>query len=98
MREGRYIAVYLMANRRLGAIYIGMSGYLTRRIWKHREGAIPGFTKKYGLKRLVWYEPHDDIAVAFQRERGLKRWPRQWKINLIARENPCWDDLYPWLA
>ncbi|HJV42966.1 GIY-YIG nuclease family protein [Caulobacter sp.] len=98
MREGRYIAVYMMANQRLGAIYIGATGYLSRRIWQHQEGLIPGFTKKYGLKRLVWYEPHEDMIAAFQRERSLKRWPRQWKINLIERENPYWDDLYPGLA
>ncbi|MBO9543590.1 GIY-YIG nuclease family protein [Caulobacter sp.] len=94
MREERYIAVYIMANQRLGTLYIGASGDLNRRIWEHREGLIPGFTKKYGLKRLVWYEPHDDMGTAFQRERSLKRWPRQWKINLIERENPDWDDLY----
>lgn len=94
MREERCIAVYIMANKRLGTLYIGASGYLNRRIWEHREGLIPGFTKKYGLKRLVWYEPHHDMGAAFQRERSLKRWPRQWKINLIERENPDWDDLY----
>nr|WP_295111745.1 GIY-YIG nuclease family protein [uncultured Caulobacter sp.] len=94
MREERYIAVYIMANQRLGTLYIGATGYLNRRIWERREGLIPGFTKKYGLKRLVWHEPHDDMGAAFQRERSLKRWPRQWKINLIERENPDWDDLY----
>jgi putative endonuclease len=94
MREERYIAVYIMANQRLGTLYIGATGYLSRRIWEHREGLIPGFTKKYALKRLVWYEPHEDMSVAFQRERSLKRWSRQWKINLIERENPNWDDLY----
>lgn len=94
MREERYIAVYMMANQRLGTLYIGASGYLNRRIWEHREGLIPGFTRTYGLKRLVWYEPHENMSAAFQRERSLKRWPRQWKINLIERDNPCWDDLY----
>ena len=78
--------------------YIGATGYLNRRIWEHREGLIPGFTKKYGLKRLVWYEPHEDMGGAFQREKSLKRWPRQWKINLIERENPHWDDLYAGLV
>jgi len=94
MREECYVAVYIMASQRLGTLYIGATGYLNRRIWQHREGLVPGFAKKYGLKRLVWYEPHDDMVSAFQRERSLKRWPRQWKINLIERENPYWDDLY----
>lgn len=94
MREERYVAVYIMASQRLGTLYIGATSYLNRRIWQHREGLVPGFTKKYGLKRLVWYEPHEDMVSAFQRERSLKRWPRQWKINLIERENPYWDDLY----
>jgi putative endonuclease len=98
MREERYIAVYIMASQRLGTIYIGATGYLNRRIWEHQEGLLPGFTKKYRLKRLVWYEPHEDMATAFQRERSLKRWSRQWKINLIERENPNWDDLYPYLT
>ena len=98
MRDERYIAVYIMASQRLGTLYIGVSGYLNRRIWEHREGLRPGFTKKYGVKTLVWYEPHDDMAIAFQRERSLKRWPRQWKINLIERENPLWEDLYSSLA
>lgn len=97
MSDERYIAVYIMADKPRGTIYIGATGYLNRRIWEHREGLLPGFTKRYGLKRLVWYEPHGGMAEAFQRERSLKRYPRQWKINLIERENPHWDDLYPGL-
>ncbi|MDB5456228.1 MAG: hypothetical protein JWP92_1813 [Caulobacter sp.] len=94
----RYAAVYMMANQPLGTIYIGASGYLPRRIWEHREGLLPGFTKTYKLTRLVWYEPGDDIEAVPRRERALKRYPRQWKINLIERDNPHWDDLYPGLA
>jgi len=97
MREGRYIAVYIMANQRNGTLYTGATGYLTRRVWEHREGLLPGFTRKYGLTRLVWYESHEDMPTAFQRERSIKRWPRQWKINLIERENPNWEDLCPGL-
>ena len=97
MSEERCIGVYIMASQYLGTLYTGATGYLHRRIWEHREGGIPGFTRKYGVARLVWYEPHDDMTTAFQRERSLKRWPRQWKINLIERENPLWDDLYPTL-
>jgi putative endonuclease len=95
MSEERCIAVYIMASRRLGTLYVGATGVLHRRSWEHREGRMPGFTRKYGVGRLVWYEPHDDMVTAFQRERSLKRWPRQWKINLIERENPLWEDLYP---
>jgi len=97
MREGRYIAVYIMANQRNGTLYTGATGYLTRRVWEHREGLLPGFTRKYGLTRLVWYESHEDMPTAFQRERSIKRWPRQWKINLIERGNPNWEDLCPGL-
>jgi putative endonuclease len=97
MSEESCIAVYIMASQRLGTLYVGATGVLHRRIWEHREGVMPGFTRKYGVARLVWYEPHDDMTTAFQRERSLKRWPRQWKINLIERENPLWEDLYPTL-
>jgi putative endonuclease len=98
LSDGRLIGVYMMADRPRGTIYIGFSGYLNRRIYEHREGALPGFTKRYGLKRLVWYEIHEDISVARQRERSLKRYLRQWKINLIEQDNPHWDDLYPGLV
>ena len=93
-----YIAVYMMSDRPRGTIYIGVTSQLSRRIWEHREGVAPGFTRRYGLKRLVWYEPHDDMGVAIGREKSLKRWPRQWKINLIEASNPHWADLYPSLA
>ena len=93
-----YIAVYMLTNRMRGTLYIGVTSPLSRRMWEHREGLYRGFTKTYGLKRLVWYEPFEDMSNAIQREKSLKRWPRQWKINLIERENPHWDDLYPGLA
>ena len=92
------IAVYMLTDRMRGTLYIGVTSQLSRRMWEHREGLYRGFTKTYGLKRLVWYEPHEEMAVAIQREKSLKRWPRQWKINLIERENPHWDDLYDSLA
>uniref|UniRef100_B0T7X1 Excinuclease ABC C subunit domain protein n=1 Tax=Caulobacter sp. (strain K31) TaxID=366602 RepID=B0T7X1_CAUSK len=88
------IAVYMMSNQRLGTIYIGVTSQFQSRIIQHREGLMPGFTKRYGLKRLVWYEPHELMTAAIQREKSLKEWPRQWKINLIERDNPTWDDLY----
>jgi len=92
-REG-IIAVYMMANRRHGTVYTGVTGNLNRRAWEHHEGVVPGFTKRYGCKLLVWFEVHESLIQARQRERSIKRWPRQWKINLIERDNPQWDDLY----
>lgn len=89
-----FIAVYIVADRMRGTLYIGVTSDLIRRVWEHREGVLPGFTKRYGLKRLVWHESFEDMSNAIQREKSLKRWPRQWKINLIERENPHWDDLY----
>lgn len=88
------IAVYIMCDRYRGTLYIGVTSQFQTRMIQHRDGLIPGFTKRYGLKRLVWYETHEVMTVAIQRERSLKEWPRQWKINLIERDNPTWDDLY----
>ncbi|WP_374571898.1 GIY-YIG nuclease family protein [Phenylobacterium sp.] len=93
-----YIAVYLMADRYRGTLHVGVTSQLARRVWEHREGLYRGFTRTYGLKRLVWYEPHEEMTAAIQREKSLKRWPRQWKINLIERDNPHWNDLYGGLA
>ena len=86
--------VYVMTNRRNGTLYCGVTSNLARRAWEHREGVIPGFTRQYGLKRLVWYEYFPDIRDAIQRETTMKHWPRAWKIRLIHRMNPDWDDLY----
>jgi putative endonuclease len=93
-----YIAVYMMADRPRGTIYIGVTSSFLSRVIQHREGTYEGFTKEYELKRLVWFEPFEVMTNAIQREKSLKRWPRQWKINLIERDNPRWDDLYPELA
>lgn len=86
--------VYIMTNRPNGALYVGVTGNLARRIWEHREGAADGFTKRYDLKRLVYAEMHQDIRFAIQREKNLKHWPRAWKVRLIHAQNPEWDDLY----
>ena len=86
--------VYIMCNKRDGTLYIGVTSDLSRRAWQHREGLIAGFTKTYGLKRLVWYQFHDDIRTAIQRERTMKHWPRLWKQALIVEMNPDWADLY----
>ena len=88
------IAVYMMTNKPYGTLYIGVSSQFEARLIQHREGLKDGFTKSYGLTRLVWYETHEVMTLAIQRERTMKEWPRQWKINLLERDNPRWDDLY----
>ena len=86
--------VYIVTNRPNGTLYVGVTSDLPRRAYEHREGAIPGFTKQYGLKRLVWYEWHDAYASAVQRERTIKHWRRAWKVRLIVEANPGWADLH----
>jgi len=92
-REG-IIAVYITASGRHGTLYIGVTSDLSRRAFEHREGAVPGFAKRYGCKRLVWWQGFERMTAAIQREKTLKEWPRDWKTNLIERDNPNWDDLY----
>ncbi|MFN3910884.1 GIY-YIG nuclease family protein [Hyphomonas sp.] len=92
--EDRIIAVYMMANRKNGTIYTGVSSDLLRRVWEHREGIQEGFTKKWGCTRLVWYEAHDEIGRAIFRERSIKSYRRANKINLIHAANPDWNDLW----
>jgi putative endonuclease len=91
MRQG---FVYIMTNRPNGTLYLGVTNDIARRAYEHREGLVAGFTKRYGLKRLVWYEVHESIVVAIQREKTMKHWPRRWKVRLILALNPKWDDLY----
>src|SRR5690606_10748475 len=90
--------VYMMASQFNGTLYIGMTADLTKRVWEHRNGVIDGFTKEYGVGRLVYFEPHDNAESAIRRERQMKEWKRDWKTNLIERENPHWDDLYEGIA
>jgi putative endonuclease len=85
--------VYIMANKRNGTIYIGVTNDLGRRVYEHRQGLVRGFTSRYGLKLLVHYEVFDSISNAIQRETSLKRWPRRWKLELIEAGNPQWRDL-----
>lgn len=85
--------VYILASCRNGALYIGMTDDLPRRVFEHQMGAIPGFTRKYGVKMLVWYELHGSRETAFQRERQMKKWNRAWKLKLIEAANPDWKDL-----
>ena len=91
MRGGR---IYILTNRPNGTLYIGVTSNLIQRVWQHREGVVPGFTKRHGLKRLVYFEAYDDISVAIQREKNVKHWPRTWKVRLILASNPEWRDLY----
>jgi putative endonuclease len=90
--------VYLLASKPHGTLYVGLTGDLLRRVLEHREHVVPGFTAKYGVTRLMWFETHDDLLAARQREKQLKAWKRQWKIDLFKDSNPHWDDLYPSLA
>jgi putative endonuclease len=90
--------VYILTNRPNGILYTGVTSNLPRRIWEHREGVAEGFTKRYGLKLLVYVERHADIRTAIQRESNIKHWPRKWKVRLILAANPGWEDLYNRLA
>jgi putative endonuclease len=85
---------YFMTNRRNGVLYAGVTSNLPRRAFEHRAGLVEGFTKRYGLKILVYCERYDDIRLAIQREKIVKHWPRAWKVRLIHAENPEWNDLY----
>jgi putative endonuclease len=89
--------VYILASRRNGTLYIGLTNDLARRVWEHREGLLPGFTGKYGVKRLVYFEVFDDIHAAIARETRLKKYKREWKMNLIQANNVEWRDLYEML-
>ncbi|HEY7550918.1 MAG TPA: GIY-YIG nuclease family protein [Hyphomicrobiaceae bacterium] len=86
--------VYILASRRNGTLYVGVANNLIRRVQEHREGLIPGFTRKYGEKLLVYFEVHCDINVAILREKRIKRWHRTWKLDLIEAHNPHWRDLW----
>lgn len=86
--------VYILASKKNGTLYIGVTTDLQKRVWQHKAGEIAGFTKKYGVKQLVYYEFYDDYWDAANREKRLKNWNRAWKIELIERENPHWRDLY----
>ena len=87
--------VYIMASGRNGTLYVGVTSDLVKRIWEHRSGVVPGFTRKYGCKMLVWYEAHDDLQDARLRELQMKKWKRLWKLSTIEIMNPNWRDLYP---
>ncbi|HSX63643.1 MAG TPA: GIY-YIG nuclease family protein [Pseudoxanthomonas sp.] len=94
MRE-RIPCVYILASKRNGTLYIGVTSDLPARIWQHKNDQVPGFTRRYGVHTLVWYEAHDSMDSAISREKAVKEWQRAWKIALIEDTNPYWRDLYP---
>ena len=87
--------VYILASKRNGTLYIGVTSDPIRRIWQHKNDVAIGFTQKYKVHHLVYYEQHSDVTVAIQREKQLKKWRRKWKLKLIEDTNPNWEDLYP---
>lgn len=91
----RQFYVYILASKRNGTLYIGVTSDLVKRVWQHRERFVDGFSKRYSVEILVHYEIFEDSRTAIQREKNLKRWVRKWKIELIEKENPEWKDLYP---
>lgn len=95
MAESYVYFVYILASRHYGTLYIGVTNDLHRRMIEHRSGEVPGFTKRYRVTKLMHYETFSDIDQAIQREKSMKEWPRAWKINLIERDNPHWQDLFP---
>jgi putative endonuclease len=86
--------VYILASRKDGAIYVGITNDIARRIYEHRIKAVRGFTSKYNITRLVWFEIYDDPISAISREKELKKWKRAWKVQLVEAQNPQWNDLY----
>jgi putative endonuclease len=94
MRREKTFCVYILANKRNGTLYIGMTSNLESRVWEHKHNVIDGFTKRYNVHILVYYECGGDSEAAIQREKQLKKWNRTWKIQLIEKHNPRWLDLY----
>jgi putative endonuclease len=90
--------IYMLASERNGTLYVGMTDDLVKRVWQHRTDALPGFTRKYNVKTLVWHETHESRESAFARERQIKKWNRSWKIKLIEESNPDWRDLWDEIA
>lgn len=86
--------VYILASKRNGTLYVGVTSNLAKRIWQHKNGFADGFTKKYSVDQLVYYEKHENMLSAIHREKRLKEWQRKWKLDLIEKDNPHWKDLY----
>jgi putative endonuclease len=90
----RQPAVYILASKRNGTLYIGVTSNLQKRAWEHKNDLVEGFTKKYGVHRLVYFELYEDMISAIRREKQMKKWNRAWKLQLIERQNPRWNDLW----
>jgi putative endonuclease len=88
-------AVYILASERNGTVYIGITSDLVKRIWEHKQDLVEGFTRQYGVHTLVYFELYDDMTLAIQREKQLKKWNRSWKLRMIELKNPDWHDLWP---
>ena len=86
--------VYLLASKRDGTLYVGVTSDIIKRVWEHKNDLVNGFSKRYRVHLLVWYEQHLKMTAAIQREKVIKKWKREWKINLIEEQNPEWEDLY----
>jgi len=86
--------IHLMASRRNGTLYVGVTSDLVKRVWQHKVDMVDGFTKRYGVHTLVWYEAHDSMESAIRREKPIKEWKRKWKLELVEKDNPEWKDLY----
>jgi putative endonuclease len=88
-------SVYILASKRNGTLYTGVTSDLVQRIWQHKNNVVKGFTEKYGVHTLVYFELHEDMESAIVREKRIKKWNRAWKLRLIEEKNPAWNDLYP---
>ena len=98
MAREHYYFVYLLASKKNGTLYIGVTNHLIKRVYEHKNNLVEGFTKRYGIHNLVYYEQFRQIDDAINREKCLKKWNRQWKIDLIEKMNPEWEDLYDGLV
>ena len=94
MKSEKQFVVYILASKRNGTLYTGITSDLSKRVWEHKSDAVPGFTAKYGVKRLVYYEVHESAESAIRREKQIKKWNRTWKLQLIEKNNPTWRDLF----
>ena len=90
--------VYILASRRNGTLYVGVTSNVIQRVWQHKNDLVEGFTKRYRVHTLVWYESHETMESAIAREKAIKEWQRGWKLDLIEKGNPEWKDLYEELA
>ena len=94
MTRKKLPCVYLLASKRNGTLYVGVTSDLVKRVWEHKDDLVEGFTSKYGVHLLVYYEMHEDMLGAITREKQIKKWNRSWKLKLIERDNPEWKDLW----